>query len=162
MDHISKQVQDSSILQRHYSISEEYLPYIITLLEKKLGNAISNNPQIHLVAYTPPCPNAPLHIYKQSGERASTNNVDSFISPKWGGVIIVNPSNETCLDFLLEKEDHVLVEVNSHDVMKVALYQLRRLFELEREVIVASLSSRSNNFHAPFCRSQLKMPILFN
>jgi GPI-anchor transamidase subunit S len=140
MDHSNKQMPDNSVLQRHYSISEEHLPYVITALEKRLGNSISNHPLLHLVAYVPACPNAPLHIYQRSGQRASSNNVDAFISPKWGSVIIVNPSNATCLDYLSEREDHVMVEVNAHEVMKTALYQLRQLFELERETPITSAS----------------------
>lgn len=126
-------MKDNSKLGRHYVLPEEYLPHIITSVEKKIGNEISNNPCIHIVVYIPSCQNGPLHIYKKNGERASQNNVDSFISEKWGGIVIVNPSEANCLEYM-ETQQPIEINVNSNYVMKIILYHLRKIFDIENNV----------------------------
>lgn len=150
-----KQVPDSSPLGRHYALSEEILPQVVTPLEKKLGKSLGNeqnviliqefqawdnqttflylsasqvslHPCINLVIYVVPCENAPLHIYSKSGHKSSTaNNVEAFISPRWGGVVIANPSIEQCIK---ETEDSPIDFVPEEaTVMGVFISQLRLL-----------------------------------
>uniref|UniRef100_A0A182Q707 GPI transamidase component PIG-S n=1 Tax=Anopheles farauti TaxID=69004 RepID=A0A182Q707_9DIPT len=127
-----KQVQDESKLGRHYALSEDSLPHIITALEKKLGTQITDNPCIHLVVYVPPCGQAPLSIYRKDGQRASSlsANVEAFTSAKWGGVVFANPSEATCARYM-ETEQFSEVYIHAQDVMPVLLYQLRKIFDLE-------------------------------
>lgn len=134
IEYANKQIQDpQNSSNYHYSLSEENLPHIITSIEGKLGASIFENPTIHLVVYVPPCDASPLHIYNKHGERASQNGVDSFLSSKWGGVIIANPTREECSEWT-EKQQKAVVNVNSHNVMHVALYLLRRIVDLHVDV----------------------------
>lgn len=133
-DHVDKQVQDTSKLGRHFMLHQDHLPQIITSLEKRLGNQVSSYPCIHLVFYMPPCKKGPLHIYTKEGVRASENGVDSFISAKWGGIVIVNPPEKVCLKYM-ENEDVVTeIDVNSHDAMEIALFLLRKISDMESNV----------------------------
>ncbi|CAD1478283.1 unnamed protein product, partial [Heterotrigona itama] len=97
-----KRVPDSSPLGRHFALSEDVLPQLITPLEKKLGIRlvlfVSLRPTINFVIYAVPCDSAPLHIYTRSGHRWKiTANVEAFLSPRWGGVVLINPPIDTCV-----------------------------------------------------------------
>ncbi|XP_054011865.1 GPI transamidase component PIG-S [Hylaeus anthracinus] len=92
-----KRVPDSSVLGRHFALPEDVLPQLITPLEKKLASQVSLHPTINFVVYAVPCDNGPLHIYTRSGHRSKSNaNVEAFLSPRWGGVVLINPSLESC------------------------------------------------------------------
>ncbi|XP_076232151.1 phosphatidylinositol glycan anchor biosynthesis class S [Calliopsis andreniformis] len=92
-----KLVLDSSPLGRHFALPEDVLPQVITPLEKKLASQVSLHPTINFVIYAVPCDNAPLHIYTRSGHRSKAKaNVEAFLSPRWGGIVLVNPSLEAC------------------------------------------------------------------
>lgn len=82
-----------------------------------------------------PCENGPLHIYDKLNKRISTNNVDSFISRNWGGVLIYNPPENICLNYLNEPHIVSSVPIKTSDVMQILLYQLRRLVDFETEVL---------------------------
>lgn len=121
-----KQIPDSSVLGRHYALPEDVLPQIITPLEKKLASQVSLNPCINLVTYTPPCDKAPLHIYTRNGHRAkATSNVEAFLSPRWGGVVIANPPIETCKE--MEDHEKVTFVPEASSIMGVFIGQLRLL-----------------------------------
>ncbi|XP_015437531.1 PREDICTED: GPI transamidase component PIG-S [Dufourea novaeangliae] len=93
-----KRVPDSSPLSRHFALSEDVLPQLITPLEKKLASQVSLHPTINFVVYAVPCDTAPLHIYTRTGHRSKTNaNVEAFLSPRWGGVVLINPPLESCM-----------------------------------------------------------------
>lgn len=148
----SKQILDDTLIGRHYSLNEENLPHIITSVEKKLGHDISSSPCMHLIVYIPPCQSSPLHIYKKNGKNfffliivfffkyfkliigeRSMNNIDSFISSKWGGVIIYNQPENICIE-QLENENPIEFDVNSNDVMQVMLFLLRKLMNIQNTV----------------------------
>lgn len=117
-----------------FALHEEHLPNIITSIEGKLGTSISDNPIIHLVVYVPPCDSSPLHIYNAKGERATPNNtVDSYWSPKWGGIIIANPKRSECAKWM-DSQEKAEIYINSHQVMHVALFLLRRILDIHVEV----------------------------
>lgn len=103
-----KRVPDSTPLGRHFALSEDVLPQLITPLEKKLGvccsyfhfpmrnkiklttfvtliaSQVSLRPTINFVIYAVPCDSAPLHIYTRSGHRWKiTANVEAFLSPRY-------------------------------------------------------------------------------
>lgn len=134
-----KQVLDETKLGRHYALSEDELSQIITSLEKTLGGHVSSDPSINLVFYAPPCKSAPLHIYDRQGNRLTNQGVDAFVSGKWGGVVILNPPIQTCLDYM-ENENHTSINVDNHDAMEIALYLLRKIFNLEMEFALPSVN----------------------
>ncbi|XP_026466654.1 GPI transamidase component PIG-S [Ctenocephalides felis] len=128
LDYKPKQVIDSSILRRHFALPEEILPHLITPLEKKLASHVSNNPCLNLVIYLPSCKTAPLHIYTKSGTRAkSKSGVDAFLSPRWGGVVISNPSVSICENALIQDNTHVTFKPDTSLIMGTFLHQLRLL-----------------------------------
>ncbi|XP_067630754.1 GPI transamidase component PIG-S isoform X2 [Eurosta solidaginis] len=127
-----KQVRDSTKLGRHYALGESDLPHIITSIEKNLGVGITAKPAINLVVYITPCDIAPVHIYNRQNKQATRHNVDSFISPKWGGIIISNPPTEACLSYNNAQEP-VEFYVNTNDVMQIMLYQLQKLLDINIE-----------------------------
>lgn len=99
LDFNPKRVPDSSPLGRHFALPEDVLPHLITPLEKKLASHVSLHPTINFVVYVVPCENAPLHIYTRSGHRSKTkSNVEAFLSPRWGAVVLINPPVEACVN----------------------------------------------------------------
>jgi GPI-anchor transamidase subunit S len=135
----NKPIQDSSKSGRHFSMSQETLPQIITSIERKLGTDVANKPCIHLVIYVPPCEFAPVYIYK-SGKRVSNHTFDSFISAKWGGIVIANPSETVCSN---NNDTFKEIHLHSHEIMDFVLYQLRKIFELEVETPISGASIES-------------------
>lgn len=130
----SKQIKDETKMGRHFAMEKDSLPQMITSIERKLGTDVANKPCIHLVVYAPPCKVAPVYIY-QSGKRVSNFTFDSFISAKWGGIVIANPSDNVCA--LANEEESAKVQevyLHSHEVMDFVLFELRKIFELEIEV----------------------------
>ncbi len=131
----AKPIRDTSEIGRHFALDDENLPHIITSIESKLGTEISNQPNIHLVVYTPPCSFSPLVLYTNN-KRVSNKTIESFISAKWGGIIIANPPESTCLEFANRTEESMQdVFVSSHKIMETVLYQLRKIFELEYDEV---------------------------
>jgi phosphatidylinositol glycan class S len=130
----SKQIKDDTKVGRHFAMEKDTLPQIITSIERKLGTDVANKPCIHLVVYAPPCKMSPVYVY-QSGKRVSNFTFDSFISAKWGGIVIANPSDTVCAA-IHEEESNQPQEIylHSHEVMDFVLYELRKIFELEIEV----------------------------
>lgn len=118
----------------HYAVTEENLPHIITSIEGKLGVSIHESPTIHLIVYIPPCDSSPLRLYN-SKQRDAVNNgtIQSFLSSKWGGIIISNPTADECADWMSNQEK-VEVTVNSHNVMHTALFLLRRIIDIHIDV----------------------------
>lgn len=64
---------------------------------------------------------------------ANNNSVDSFLSLKWGGIIISNPTSDECSKWMSNQEK-VDVFVNSHNVMHTALFLLRRIIDIHVDV----------------------------
>ncbi|XP_046415588.1 GPI transamidase component PIG-S [Neodiprion fabricii] len=145
LDVTPKQIPDSSVLGRHYALPEDVLPQIITPLEKKLASQVSLNPCINLVMYTPPCDKAPLHIYTRSGHRSKTSsNVEAFLSPRWGGVVIANPPIESCID--VEDNQMVTFSPEASSIMGVFIAHLRLLLGIpDKEPIPGAALVRLDN-----------------
>lgn len=126
-------VPDNSTLGRHYALDQQHLPHIITSIESKLGNPTTDNAILHLIVYVPPCSGAPLHIYDAQRRRSSLTGVDSFLSPKWGGIVVANPDESVCEE-ALRTRSKVDVHVHSGRTMQVMLYLLRKLVDVQNEV----------------------------
>ncbi|XP_011147461.1 GPI transamidase component PIG-S [Harpegnathos saltator] len=121
-----KRVPDSSPSRRHFALRESVLPQLVTPLEKKLASQVSLHPCISFVVYTVPCDSAPLHIYTRSGHRSrAESNIEAFLSPRWGGVVLINPPSEACEN---AREDEVVTVVPEETaVIGTFLAQLRLL-----------------------------------
>ena len=122
-----KRVPDSGPLGRHFALPEDVLPQLVTPLEKKLASQVSLHPTINFVIYAVPCDTAPLHIYTRSGHRSKSNaNVEAFLSPRWGGVVLINPSSEACAA-VKPTEPQVTVIPQESTVVGTFLAQLKLL-----------------------------------
>ncbi|XP_011495215.1 PREDICTED: GPI transamidase component PIG-S [Ceratosolen solmsi marchali] len=92
-----KEVPANNKFGRYFALSEDILPQVITPLEKKLASQVSLYPTINLVAYMVPCKSAPLHIFSRNGRRVNEKlDLEPFHSPRWGGIVLINPSAEFC------------------------------------------------------------------
>ncbi|XP_061397087.1 GPI transamidase component PIG-S [Musca vetustissima] len=129
-----RQVRDNTILNRHYALSESSLPHIITAIEKNLGSGITDKTPLNLVVYITPCDIAPVYIYNMKNQRVSKDNINGFISPKWGGIIIANPSVEICRAYNDNPAQKVEFFVQTNDVMQIMLHQLQKLLDISVEV----------------------------
>lgn len=131
-----QQVQDNSRLKRHYALPEKTLTHFVTTLEHHIGRGISTNPNFQIVVYVPPCSQAPLMIYSRDDQRVSNGTTSSFLSTKWGGVIIHNPPEDLCEKVLSGEDLAILptVTVDTHEVMTVALHLLRRLLDIDSQL----------------------------
>lgn len=76
----------------HFALYEDQLPHIITPLEKKLWSHLSPRPCINLVIYVTHC-SVPVHIYDKADEIVKPN---AYLSPGWGGILILNPDSASC------------------------------------------------------------------
>lgn len=114
--------------ESYYGIAEEHLPHIITSIESKLGVTINENPTIHLIVYAAPCERSPLYFDRPNGVKS-----ESFLSPKWGGIIVANPAAEECAEWT-ENQQRSDVYINSHDVMHRAIYILRRIIDIHVDI----------------------------
>ncbi|KAJ8915639.1 hypothetical protein NQ315_003423 [Exocentrus adspersus] len=83
---IPKKVSD------HYALQENQLPHVISPLEAKMWSHLSERPAVNLVLYFSYC-STPLFIYNDRNMKVPTN---AFLSPRWGGVYIVNPDKSSC------------------------------------------------------------------
>lgn len=109
---------------QHYALAEDILPQIITPLEKKLASHVSRNPCLNFILYIPPCEAAPLHIYRRQGMRVK-GGVDAFLSPRWGGIVIHNPSSLICHNTSVPEPKEYSPDTAA--IMGVFLAQLRLL-----------------------------------
>lgn len=126
LDVSPKRVPDSGPLGRHFALPEDVLPQLVTPLEKKLASHISLRPTINFVIYAVPCDSAPLHIYTRSGHRTKNNaNVEAFLSPRWGGVVLINPPVETCTN--AEPNEPVTILPEQATIVGTFLAQLKLL-----------------------------------
>ncbi|XP_012224858.1 GPI transamidase component PIG-S [Linepithema humile] len=121
-----KRVPDSSPSRRHFALRESVLPQLVTPLEKKLASQVSLHPCVNLVVYTVPCDSAPLHIYTRSGDISRTDsNIEAFLSPRWGGVVLINPPSEVCEN--AQENEAVTIVPEETAVVGTFLAQLRLL-----------------------------------
>lgn len=139
IDFTTKKIPDESSIRRHYAVEEHILPNIITSIESKIGNGISNRPVVNLVIYIPPCTQSPLHIY-QNGAKAE----NSFVSSSFGGILIYNPSEKQCIQ-QLESNEPIEVDVSLEVVGKAFLRQLVELMNLREYFLVPGAKTLNLN-----------------
>lgn len=138
LDHPVRTVADAaSPGGRHFALDERDQSNVITALEGRLGQPISDHPTLHLIVYAVPCASAPLYLYDgASGQRLPTaaGAIEGFLAlPKWGGVVIANPPAELCRTAAAEAQK-IDVPVNTAGVMQSLLYIVRRLLDVQNEI----------------------------
>lgn len=102
-----------------FALFEEQLPHIVTPLEKKLWSHLSQRPCINLVIYVSQCIGQ-LRLYDSARQPVPSN---SFINPGWGGIMVLNPTEEAC--------NKGVYTPNLSQIVPVFTTQLRKLFDIE-------------------------------
>ncbi|XP_014292645.1 GPI transamidase component PIG-S [Halyomorpha halys] len=105
-----------------YTYKFSQLPHIITPLEKKLGSGISKNPCVHMILYVAGCSVSPLCFLSSDELR-----VEGMISPQWGAVQILNPSEDNCAN-------HTEVKFFPRDIMSIFISQFHALLGIREKV----------------------------
>ncbi|CCA77541.1 hypothetical protein PIIN_11518 [Serendipita indica DSM 11827] len=67
----------------YYALGEDELKIFINSAEWTLSSKITNDPVIHLIAFTPSMNHSPMHIYDEKNHRPL--DAPGFIIPQWGG-----------------------------------------------------------------------------
>lgn len=98
-------------------IEVSQLPQIINPFESKLGMQVSVNPTLNFVIYIPTVSQVPLHIYQDDGVKVSSN---SFLSPRWGGLIIQNPKE-------VDINEKIKMTIDMKNVMSLFISQMKLL-----------------------------------
>ncbi|ESO90553.1 hypothetical protein LOTGIDRAFT_123335 [Lottia gigantea] len=118
---LQRKPQKDEKLNEYYFLEQD-LPHLINPIESTLGTSASNNPELNFIVYIPTRDQSPLYIKDKNGVKVPTN---SFLSPRWGGVMIFNVpefNESTPLPFP--------VKVEGKNIMEVFLTQIRLLLNL--------------------------------
>lgn len=119
-------------------LEENQLSHVITPLETKLWSNISPRPVINIVVYFSPC-STPLYIVDKQKNKLQSN---AFLSPRWGGILILNPDKESCNNKIFKPElnsivtifssqlKHLLKVNNFTDAKDIREFKLRKANEL--------------------------------
>lgn len=129
----------------HYGLLEKQLPHVITPLEKKLWSHLSPRPCLNLILYVSHC-NVPLFIYNERDEKNPTN---AFLSPRWGGFLIINPDSESCNNKTLFKPD-------LHVISSTFIAQLKKLLGINESEDLIELKRRKTKEMIESTRRTLK------
>lgn len=103
----------------HFALSIEQLPHVITPLEKEIWSHMSPRPTLNLVVYLAPC-RMPLYIYDEMRIKVESN---AFLSPRWGGIQILNGGKEAC--------EAGIFKPDLKRIVPIFLDQLRQLIGLK-------------------------------
>ncbi|CAB3220276.1 unnamed protein product [Arctia plantaginis] len=118
-DFQSTEIKDESEWGHHFAVRQDRLHLLLTKLEERTATHVSELPTINLALYAVPCDKAPLVIYDEYDQKISSP-VQAFMSPKWGGVVLANPSPKECAADQIFRPD---VRV----IMGTFISQLRKL-----------------------------------
>lgn len=117
--------------EQYYAVPHHQLPLAINAIEAKLGSFVSTDPALHFIVYVPGQDHSPLHIHAPDDTPLPSN---SFVVPRWGGVIIQNPPdpdvNSTATMNPSDSGSAALplrFPLDSHSVMTTILSQLHSL-----------------------------------
>lgn len=122
-----------------FVLDSDSLPQLITPLEKKLASHISNNPCIQLLVYVPVCSEAPLRFVSSEQTVSQYSGLPGytmgFHSPRWGGLVLQNPTADACTG-----PQPVLVDPDWPSLAAIWLQQLRSLIGIPEHVPVTRAS----------------------
>ncbi|KAK1563656.1 hypothetical protein Q3G72_030733 [Acer saccharum] len=130
--------------QNSYIFNTKDLPFFVNSNEWHLDTSIAAGGRskiLQFVVYVPSAKECPLRLQLPNGEISKTNG---FISPMWGGAIVLNP--QSCLKDLKSKrpQRHIMSPEDLQEVFEVFLGQFRQLFGLKSDNIYVG---ESGTFH---------------
>ncbi|TXG54125.1 hypothetical protein EZV62_019381 [Acer yangbiense] len=130
--------------QNSYIFNTKDLPFFVNSNEWHLDTSIAAGGRskiLQFVVYVPSAKECPLRLQLPNGEISKTNG---FISPMWGGAIVLNP--RSCLKDLESKrpQRHIMSPEDLREVFEVFLGQFRQLFGLKSDNIYVG---ESGTFH---------------
>lgn len=102
----------------YYVLEEKQLSHIISPLETKLWSNISPRPVVNFVVYFSHC-TTPLYVLDKERKKVDSN---AFLSPRWGGIFVLNPDKESC--------DLRNFKPNVHSIVSVFNTQIKHLFKV--------------------------------
>lgn len=109
------EVRDISGPPPYKSVSASRLPLLLTRLEARAAH-VGERAAVHAALYAVPCHVAPLVV---EHDNRIQSPVQAFISPKWGAVILGNPTREECEQKIYQPDVNV--------IMGTFVAQLRKL-----------------------------------
>ncbi|PWA38579.1 GPI transamidase component PIG-S-related protein [Artemisia annua] len=117
--------------QESYVFSTKNLPFFVNSNEWHLDTSIAAGGRskiLQFVVYIPSADESPLRLQLPNGEISMTNG---FISPTWGGVVVLNPNNSLDNKDSLHPLRRKLSPQELNQVFEVFMGQLRQLFGLK-------------------------------
>ncbi|KAL6217748.1 hypothetical protein ACLB2K_010965 [Fragaria x ananassa] len=127
-----------------YVFSTKDLPFFVNSNEWHLDTSIAaggRSKMLHFVVYIPSAKECPLLLQLPDGQISTTN---SFISPMWGGVIVLNP--QTCRKDSESKHSsrHTIMHEDLQKVFEVFMGQFRQLFSFRSDNLYVGASGTYN------------------
>lgn len=127
-----------------YIFSTKDLPFFVNSNEWHLDTSIAaggRSKLLHFVVYIPSALECPLLLQLPDGQISKTN---SFISPMWGGVIVLNP--QTCRKDSESKHPsrHTLLHEDLQKLFEVFMGQFRQLFGFKSDNLYIGASGTYN------------------
>ncbi|KAL6214344.1 hypothetical protein ACLB2K_013778 [Fragaria x ananassa] len=127
-----------------YIFSTKDLPFFVNSNEWHLDTSIAaggRSKMLHFVVYIPSAKECPLLLQLPDGQISTTN---SFISPMWGGVIVLNP--QTCRKDSESKRPsrHTIMHEDLQKVFEVFMGQFRQLFSFRSDNLYVGASGTYN------------------
>ncbi|XP_004290191.1 PREDICTED: GPI transamidase component PIG-S-like [Fragaria vesca subsp. vesca] len=127
-----------------YVFSTKDLPFFVNSNEWHLDTSIAaggRSKMLHFVVYIPSAKECPLLLQLPDGQISMTN---SFISPMWGGVIVLNP--QTCRKDSESKHSsrHTIMHEDLQKVFEVFMGQFRQLFSFRSDNLYVGASGTYN------------------
>ncbi|CAO3663120.1 unnamed protein product [Rhizopus microsporus] len=115
----------------YYYFEPQHLPHFVNSAEWNLASTVTSSPNINFILYIPSQEEAPLRIHDTKGQPLLTN---SFLIPRWGGIVIKNPPRSAVDNYKLTRTD-------LQPIMKTFLSQLRGLIGVkDLDVLGKSIS----------------------
>ncbi|KAI3506921.1 hypothetical protein L1887_21564 [Cichorium endivia] len=115
--------------QESHVFSTKDLPFFVNSNEWHLDTSIAAGGRskiLQFVVYIPSANECPLRLQLPNGEISVTNG---FISPTWGGVVVLNPPN--CLQNVNSIHPRKVSPQELNQIFEVFMGQLRQLFALK-------------------------------
>ncbi|KAM1122277.1 hypothetical protein TB2_003727 [Malus domestica] len=127
-----------------YIFSTKDLPFFVNSNEWHLDTSIAaggRSKMLHFVVYIPSEKECPLLLQLPDGEISKTN---SFISPMWGGVIVLNPQSCQKDSESNHPAKHTISHQDLQKVFEVFMGQFRQLFGFKSDDVYIGASGTSS------------------
>ncbi|XP_062021543.1 uncharacterized protein LOC133738111 [Rosa rugosa] len=127
-----------------YIFSTKDLPFFVNSNEWHLDTSIAaggRSKMLHFVVYIPSAKECPLLLQLPDGQISKTN---SFISPMWGGVIVLNPQSCRKNSESKHPSRHTILHEDLQKVFEVFMGQFRQLFSFKSDNLYVGASGTYN------------------